>query len=442
MSSTASQGFFLFGTDVTPALRPFSPKLADKSIVYQPTTTPGNKPIGVGHAYSLLACLPEKSRAAPWLLPLDMQRVCTTQKGHEVGIDQFISCVAENQSVVKDKTCVITGDSSYFVPSNQEKVEAVENLILISRMKSNRKVYARYQSKGNKKYDKRMKLNDLASHITPDQTLSYCLQTTRGKRYQVDIKCWYDRIRRGTKTFKGYEHPFHLVQCVLTDAQTGQRIYQRPLWLAVCGQRRDNLPLDQVFQSYDQRYDLEHYFRFAKQHLLIDTFQTADVEHEQNWWQMAQLAYLQLYLARTEITALPHPWERYDPQYQVVQKEASPSQIKKCFDLVLDQIGTPAHDVLCTKAGKGRELGDVQKKRQDHPIIFKTVKKETDKKTKANTSEKAENPEVSGLELPHHLLKPQKFDELIDFVKGWLKQSEINCQEFAEKLKEPEAIAT
>ncbi len=427
---------------MTPALRPFSPKLADKSIVYQPTTTPGNKPIGVGHAYSLLACLPEKNSTAPWVLPLDMQRVCTTEKGHEVGIDQFIACVAENKSVVAEKMCVVTGDRSYFVPSNQEKVEAVENLILISRMKSNRKVYARYQGKGNKKYDKRMTLNDPTSHMTPDQILSYCIETTRGKRYQVTIKCWHDRIRRGTKTFKGYEHPFHRVQCVLTDAQTGHRIYQRPLWLAVCGKRRDNLPLDQVFQSYDQRYDLEHYFRFSKQHLLIDTFQTSDVEHEQNGWQMAQLAYVQLYLARTEITALPHPWERYGAQYRAVQKEASPSQIKKCFDVVLDQIGTPAHDVRGSKAGKGRELGQRQEKRQDHPIIFKTVKKDTDKKTNANASKKVENPEVSGLELPNKLPKPQKFDEWLNYVKGLLKQSEINCKVFAEKLKEPEAFAT
>jgi len=232
---------------------------------------------------------------------------------------------------LKTKTCVIVGDSSYFVPSNQVKVEAKENLILISRMKSNRKIYARYQGKGNKKYNKRMKLNDPASHLAPDQTLRYCFQTNRGKRYQVDIKCWHDRVRRGSQTFKGHDHPFHLVQCVLTDAQTGQRIYQRPLWLAVCGQRRGDLPLDQVFQSYAQRYDLEHFFSFSKQHLLIDRFQTPTVEHEQNWWQMAQLAYCQLYLARTEITSLPHPWESYLPQYRTEQKEASPSQIKKCF---------------------------------------------------------------------------------------------------------------
>ena len=427
---------------MTPALRPYAPKLADKSIVYQPTTTPGNKPIGVGHAYSLLACLPEKTSAAPWVLPLAMQRVSTTDKGPEVGIDQFIACVAENPAVIGHTTCVISGDSSYFVPANQAKVDAKDNLVLISRLKSNRKVYGRYHGKGPKKYGQRMKLNDPASHRIPDQSLSYCVQTHRGKRYQVDLQCWHDRVRRGTRTFKGYEHPFHLVHCVLTDAQTGQRLYQRPLWLAVCGQRRSDLALDQVFQSYDQRYDLEHFFRFSKQHLLLDAFQTPAVEHEQQWWQMAPLAYLQLYLARTEITSVPQPWETYLPHYRVAQKEASPSQIKKCFDLVLDQIGTPAHAVLATQAGHGRAPGHVQPTRQDHPIIFKTVKQETDQATTAETREKAKKPAVSGLEISANLPKPQTFDELVDFVKGLLKQADINCQEFAEKLKEPEAIAT
>jgi len=434
--------FFLFGTDVTPALRPYSPKLADKGIVYHPTTTPGNKPTGVGHAYSLLAYLPEKNSASSWLLPLDTQRVTTSEKGHEVGIDQFLAWISENASVIENKTCAITGDSSYFIANNQQQVESKENLILISRMKSNRNVYEQYQGKGNKKYVNKMKLNDPASHVVADQETKFCVQTTRGKHYEVEIKCWHNRIRRGTVAFKGYEHPFNLLQCVIRDTQTGKRIYQRPLWLSVCGQRRFDLRLDQVFDSYGQRYDLEHYFRFAKQHLLIDAFQTSQMKHEQNGWQLTQMAYLQLYLAREDVTSLPNSWERYLPKYRDNQKKASPSQIKKCFDLVLDQIGTPAHEVLSVKAGKGRQPGETQKKRQDHPIIFKTKKQEKDKKATISISEKAEKPKVSGLELPAYWLKPQKFSKLLDFVKDLLKQSEIDFKEFAEKLEESEVIAT
>jgi len=50
-----SQFFFLFGVDTTPALRPYAKKLEDRGIVHYPNPAPGNKPIGVGHSYSILA---------------------------------------------------------------------------------------------------------------------------------------------------------------------------------------------------------------------------------------------------------------------------------------------------------------------------------------------------------------------------------------------------
>jgi len=135
VSSAVTKGFFLFGTDVTPALRPYAPKLEDKGIVYQPTTTPGNKPIGVGHTHSLLACLPEKQSASPWRSNAWARKTKTMKWA----------------SIIGQTTCAVVGDSSYFVPNNPPSVEAKENLILISRMKSNRNVHERYEGAGNKK---------------------------------------------------------------------------------------------------------------------------------------------------------------------------------------------------------------------------------------------------------------------------------------------------
>ena len=66
-----------------------------------------------------------------------------------------------------------------------------------------------------------------------------------------------------------------------------QRLYKHPLWLAVCGQRRDELGLIEAYQSYVDRYDIEHFFRFGKQKLLMSTYQTPELTHEQDWWQCA-----------------------------------------------------------------------------------------------------------------------------------------------------------
>ena len=81
----AERPFWLLGLDTTPAVRPFAEKLVDRGVVYYPNPAPGNKPIGVGHRYSVLALLPERGpREAPWVVPLRCQRVPTAKKAREV----------------------------------------------------------------------------------------------------------------------------------------------------------------------------------------------------------------------------------------------------------------------------------------------------------------------------------------------------------------------
>ena len=51
--------YHLFGTDVTACPRPHAKKLEDRSIVHAPTYTPGQRPIALGHQYSVVAWLPK-----------------------------------------------------------------------------------------------------------------------------------------------------------------------------------------------------------------------------------------------------------------------------------------------------------------------------------------------------------------------------------------------
>ncbi len=98
-------------------------------------------------------------------------------------------------------------------------------------------------------------------------------------------------LMRGKRDQPMHQHPFTLVRIRLLNAQ-GQPAFQRPLWLEVVGKRGQELSLLQVYQVYRQRYDLEHFFRFGKQRLLLASYQTPEVEHEENCWQLVQLAYV------------------------------------------------------------------------------------------------------------------------------------------------------
>ena len=79
--------FQLLGVDVTPMPRPYAGTLEDRTFIYQPNPIRGNKPINIGHPYSILSVLPEKvdSHCAPWVIPLSGVRVDSSQKGQEVG---------------------------------------------------------------------------------------------------------------------------------------------------------------------------------------------------------------------------------------------------------------------------------------------------------------------------------------------------------------------
>ena len=59
-----------------------------------------------------------------------------------------------------------------------------------------------------------------------------------------------------------------------------------------------------------RRYDIEHFFRFGKDKLLMAKHQTPDVKHEEAWWRFVFIAYVQLYLSRTQVLLLPKPCEQ------------------------------------------------------------------------------------------------------------------------------------
>ena len=428
MLTTRTKGFFLFASDVTPAVRAYAKTLEDKSIIYSPNPAPGNKPIAVGHAYSVLACLPEKTQSSPfpWVVPLSVDRVSTSEKGHEVGPKKLCELMKDNALSFNHSLCVHVADTAYFTMPIREMTSTVDNLVSIARLKSNRTVYAPPIGT-RKKYGGKMKLNDPSTHIQPDQVVEIETATSKNRLTKVVIKVWYDQLLRGSNKFKGYDHPFNLYQICVFDAKTNKKLFKRPMWLAVDGKRRHELDAKSVYESYRQRYDIEHFFRFGKQKLLMASFQTPDLIHEEKWWQIVQLAYTQLYLSRDICQLVPNPWERYLPKFkQPLEADpmntVSPSLAQRYFPKILEQIGTPALDVRNVKPGKGREEGDRQEKRTVHPIIFKS------KPAKNKSQEKSPN-NIQGFEKQPDIPKPQMIEDLVGALKAWLSEIKISKTE-------------
>lgn len=375
-----------FLVDCTPNPRPFAKKLADRSIVHSPNPAPGNKPICVGHSYSCVALLPTDpfDHNKKWLIPLSMQRVPSEAKGNEVGMQQISSYIKRLE--LEDQLTVGVGDTLYGSEPCRHQSSSLENLVHIFRLKSNRNVYSLPDSdsqpkgRGRKKeYGQLMSLSKPTTHTKPDHRAETAWVARSGEIYSVKIDAWKNKVLRGSKKFKSSQHPMTIVRVRIVDS-SGNALFKKAMWLGVMGKLRDQLSLVSIYQYYRARYNLEHFFRFGKTKLLLDSYQTTDPIHDEHWWKLCLLAYIQLYMARSLISQQAKPWEKYLPTYREKRdtqaRLCTASQTQRGFAQLLEAISTPAKPCISRGRNSGRKKGEMPGKRIEQKIIFKSGKTE------------------------------------------------------------------
>jgi hypothetical protein len=371
--------YHIFGVDCTSSPRVFSPTLADRSCVYAPNTISDNQPITIGHQYSIAAYLPEKleAQSPPWVIPLSCERVSTHQKGIMVGMSQITTCI-QSQETFKNALCISVGDSAYSHPSCLAHANKNPHQIHISRARNNRVFY--YPSTQIKACSKRGRLKFYGDkhHLansqtwkTPDECFAFDITSKKGKPQQIQIECWNKMIMRGNRKAKVSDCYFRLLR-VRIYKSSEELLFKRPMWLIVSGKRRDELSLLEIFNVYRQRFDLEHFFRFGKNKLLMNKIQTSEVDHEEAWWQIVMIAYVQLYLAREIANNTLNPWEKYLPILRSSTQAKSPTQVQKDFGRIIRGIGTPAQPPKPRNKSHGRRSGEKQPKRPRYQIVFKS----------------------------------------------------------------------
>ncbi len=324
MLPTPHRAFWLFGTDVTSASRPYARTLSDRTFVYHPNPVKGVKPITIGHQYSVVALLPEKPHPdePPWVLPLLVHRVSSTETKRAAGLTQLGQLLDDQALPFHKELCVNVADSEYSAVTYLGGVTAYANLITIARLAGHRTVYRAAPppppspGKGHPTwFGAPMSLKKPETWDDPDETTLTTWTSRKGQVYTVHIDGWHNLLFRGKWGFPMHRYPFTLVRARVFDAQD-HLVFPRPIWLIAFGPRRRDLSLCEVWEAYRQRFDLEHFFRFGKQRLLMDAYHTPDTAHEENWWTLVQLAYVQLWFARGHVKNLPRPWERYLPRFR------------------------------------------------------------------------------------------------------------------------------
>lgn len=374
--------------DVTYAPREYAYTLEDRGFVYKPTVIKGNKPITIGHQYSTIVYHPEiKEKQSPhWVSPISVQRVTTDEKKSKVAVRQIESIMKSPRFAESNELVTIAGDSDYsrveYLHDNQQH----ENVICVSRVRSNRTLYqshvptAEEKSKSKKgrpkKYGEKFRLPDPETWHTPSSEIEFEAHTKKGEPYIVHVQQWDNMLMRGKnkpKRMAMSDHPFSLIRITSIDPVTGEPKYAKALWLIVMGKRRNELSLKDSYDCYDERYDIEHFFRFAKQKLLLDSYQTPQVEYEENWWKMVHLAYLQLWLASEQAQPEPRPWEDHLETSQ--NQIATPATVQRDFPRIKSMFENNPSLPKPRGNSSGSQKGVTRERRTRHPVIKKGDKK-------------------------------------------------------------------
>jgi len=375
--------YWLLANDVTSQPRPFAPTLPDRGVVYQPNPVQGNKPITVGHQYSSLVLLPEAEAAVSpsWVVPLMARRVVTSADKELVGSEQIDALLKDPALPFGESFCVDVGDTSYSKPACLYSKRHHSRLVSVARLRGNRVLYQEFVPDPEadssvagrpQRYGERFALQEPDTWPQPDEKVTVMEKSRRGQRYRIEIKAWHNMLMSGKNKPKRIpmgRYPFTLLRIVRYDDK-GNLACRRPMWLLAIGEYRHELSAQEIYEAYKQRFDHEHFFRFDKQKMLLDGYQTPDDDREEKGWQLVHLAYAQLWMARHVACCLPKPWERNLPAMK--QGVLSPTLVQRDFGRIIRQIGTPATPPKLRFNAPGRPKGTKLPPRPPHKVVIKS----------------------------------------------------------------------
>jgi hypothetical protein len=364
--------FWLFAVDATPLSRPHARTLDYRAYVHQDESVPGQKPVTVGHAYSLVTALGERPAGTPpWSVSLSARRIPWQHTPQKVAAQQLKAIVGNRSLPWSDDLSVVVADSHYSCASFLEPLADCGNLVSVTRLRSNRVLFCQPpervagQRGAPKKYGLAFRLKQPGTWGEAATTTQFQIERG-GRELTVTLQAWPDLILKHEADGHACTQTVNVIRAAVQDAD-GKWVYNRDLWLAMAGDRRGEITGPQAFAAYDRRFDQEHCHRFLRQRLLMDACQTPVAQHEENWLMLVTLAYAQLYAARDLAQNVRRPWEprRTTEPAAVI---ASPTMVQRDFARILATTGTPAAPPKPRGKTPGRATGQSPGRRIRRPV--------------------------------------------------------------------------
>lgn len=126
----------------------------------------------------------------------------------------------------------------------------------------------------------------------------------------------------------------------------------KPVWLWWSGTGATEADVDCCWQSFLQRFDIEHTFRLFKQTLGWTGPRLRSSDAADRWTWLVIAAYAQLRLARPLSADLRRPWER-----PAEPNKLTPARVRRGFGNLHAMTGSPARAPKPSRPGPGRPPG-------------------------------------------------------------------------------------
>ena len=284
----------VFALDPTVWPRPRSKTLAGLRYEQSPTQAIEKRSTVQGYAYSLLAWVPQRGKS--WALPVDTRRMVGAQTAVEVGVQQVKALCANRSESMLD---VVVGDGSY---GNHHFLGAIKQLpcAAVVRLRCDRVLYGQpepYPGPGRPRvHGARFAFKEPDTWDQPDEEVWFC-----DSRFGlVQLRCWH-----GLHAKQDATTPFGVIRAETHLERTKP---PKPIWLGAIGAPDKSCYHKWVW--FDQRWPIEPAIRFRKNRLFwtLPRFQHADACDR--WTSLIDLAYWQVWLARTLISDQPLPWQK------------------------------------------------------------------------------------------------------------------------------------
>jgi hypothetical protein len=222
-----------------------------------------------------------------------------------------------------------------------------------------------------RKHGGELALADPASWPAPHVTTS-----TLTSRYGMAVAAAWDRVHprlthRGA--WLAHDGPLPVIEGTLirlaVDHLPGDRD-PKPAWLWFSRTGAASAEVDQCWQAYLRRFDLEHTSRLFKQVLGWTAPKIRDPAAADRWTWLIIAAHTQLRLARPLADDLRRPWERPAPPGRL-----TPARVRRGFRNIRAKTAQPAGAPKPGKPGPGRPPGSKNRRPAPRHDVGKTTKR-------------------------------------------------------------------